>query len=231
MQEQDKKRVSKQGETRQKQVALLTVLIAAQGQQCDLPTEEDVRCIGEEYYDAIPTQKTPDPIITMLRMHFTCLARVALDKYSWATVVVNLTANFLAPGATEVQQFHMRCSSSGWGRDPRGNFDGSLPPMPFDIETQYQCADCLLADPNTDNYDAESNCLYCAPECLGTGGGFCTGETAADCCPFFNNDTGACVNDCTTIDDDLGPNKDSICVCSIICEPGQTQKTLIAAVS
>ena len=209
-------------------VALLTLRTEAQGQQCDFPTEKDVRRIAAEYYqaeyDARFGEGTPIHILAILQVHFTCMARVALDKYSWTTVVVKLTTNFLnfgIPGIYEVRQFQMKCNSSQWGRDPRGNFDYELPPMPFDIETQYQCADCLLADPNTDNYDADSNCLHCVPECLSTGGGFCTGETAADCCPFFNNDTGACVDDCTTTDDDLGPNNDFVCVCSI-CEPGQT---------
>ena len=40
----------------------------------------------------------------------------------------------------------------------------------------------------------------CAPACLSIGGGFCTGMTAGDCCPFFNGDTGDCVDNCTTTD-------------------------------
>ena len=43
------------------------------------------------------------------------------------------------------------------------------------------------------------------------GGGFCTGSSASDCCPFFNNDTGACVDNCTTINPDFGPNEESVC--------------------
>ena len=51
----------------------------------------------------------------------------------------------------------------------------------------------------------------CAPECLNNGGGFCTGGTAVDCCPFFNNDTGACVDNCTTINPNFEPDEDSVC--------------------
>ena len=51
----------------------------------------------------------------------------------------------------------------------------------------------------------------CATECLNTGGGFCTGNKADDCCPFFNSDTGACVDNCTTIDNKFGPDENFIC--------------------
>ena len=49
------------------------------------------------------------------------------------------------------------------------------------------------------------------------GGGFCTGSSASDCCPFFNNDTGACVDNCTTINPDFGPNEDFVCG-ELICK-------------
>ena len=53
--------------------------------------------------------------------------------------------------------------------------------------------------------------IVCAAECLAIGGGFCTGNMADDCCPFFNSDTGDCVDNCTTIDTDFGPDENFTC--------------------
>ena len=43
------------------------------------------------------------------------------------------------------------------------------------------------------------------------GNGFCTGPAPNHCCQGFNGDTGACVDECTTIDPNLGPNDDFVC--------------------
>ena len=50
----------------------------------------------------------------------------------------------------------------------------------------------------------------CAPACLSIGGGFCTGMAADDCCPFFN-DTGDCVDNCTTINVNFGYDESFTC--------------------
>ena len=53
--------------------------------------------------------------------------------------------------------------------------------------------------------------IACATECINTGGGFCTGNTADDCCPFFNDADGSCVVSCTTIGSNFEPDTDFAC--------------------
>lgn len=204
-------------------VALLTAPIASQGQQeCDLPTVDDVTSVGEVILVIANPEGTSEPDITTTRIHFTCLATVALDKYAWASVVVNFTTSD-DPDVVQVEQFELRCVNGAWQVTP-DTFDPNLPSMPFDIVPQYQCSGCSQSAPTGSEYDPDSNCIRCASECLNNGGGFCTGSGASDCCPAFNSDTGACVEDnCTTIDPDFGPNEDFVCVCNITCDPGFTR--------
>ena len=51
----------------------------------------------------------------------------------------------------------------------------------------------------------------CASECLNIGGGFCTGDTADHCCPFFNSDTDDCVDNCATIGTNFVPDESFTC--------------------
>ena len=197
-------------------VALLAAPIASHGQQCDLPTKDDVESAGGAYLESTNTQGSVDITMSVQNMHFTCLARVAFDKYSFASVVVNSTASN-NPDVPIVRQFQLQCSfiTSVWGVHQGNVFDSNIPSMPFDIEADLQCAVCEEKPPETLNYNTATNCececVYlgsrgvsmnllsvcrradCDPVCRGMGGGFCTGMTVDDCCPFFNSDTGACV--------------------------------------
>ena len=136
----------------------VTLLTATTSQECDIPTSEEVEDVAEAILGSELPEGSLPPSITLMQMHFTCLATVALDKFSWASVVVNFTDTDV-PGVAQVRQFQMACTSFNmWERDI-SSFDPSLPAMPFDIETQYQCAQCLLVPPTSPNYDPVSNCL------------------------------------------------------------------------
>ena len=134
-------------------VTLLTPLVAAQelqGLQCDIPTSDDVRSVGQQLLRSL-SPEGGSIFITTIQMHYTCLATVALDKYSWASVVINFTDSN-SPGVPQVEQFQMRCvDGNSWQRHPFNGFDSNLPSMPFEIQ-------CLEYAPNTPNYDADSNC-------------------------------------------------------------------------
>ena len=142
-------------------VSLVAVPIASQEPgQCDFPTDNEVRNIFLQQIRSLDPERTSGQVITATRIHFTCLARVALDKYSWASVVINFTISS-APNAPQVRQFQLRCASdSAWARHPRKDFDWGIlsVSMPFEIETEYQCAECVQRNP-TANYDDVSNCL------------------------------------------------------------------------
>ena len=205
-------------------VALVRESVALGG-QCNLPTEQEVQRILQEQVDTLLPEGVAKMKATSMEMHFVCLATVALEKYSYASIVINYTLDS-SPDDIITGQFQTVCSSKGtWGNAGELLRSGQQLSMPFEIETQYRCSSCTFQPPGP-NYDEASNCQLCAPECISMGGGFCTGHTAHDCCPFFNNDTSACVDECTTINPQFGPNEDSICMCSISCHPGFTRNNV-----
>ena len=53
--------------------------------------------------------------------------------------------------------------------------------------------------------------IACATECINIGGGFCSGDTANDCCPFFNGANGSCVDSCAIIGPNFEPDADFTC--------------------
>lgn len=209
-------------------LALLTASLAVPvipwiPQLCDLPTKQEVQDAFSGVANAL-LNEAQHVVVTTMEMHFTCLATVALDKYSAASVVVNFT-DADAPDVIQTAQIEMTCGRYfAWGARFQ-HYDTGLPSEPFEIETQYQCFSCEFLPPDLPNYDQVSNCYHCPPECTSMGGGFCTGYYGETCCPFFNNDTGACVDDCTTINPNFAPNEDFVCVCANSCEPGFSLNT------
>ena len=147
-------------------VALLTAPIASRGQgECDLPTQEDVESVGGAYLSADLPEGADSVTMTVYTMHFTCLATVALDKYSYASVVVNATDSVNTP-VTAVRQFQLQCSSSNdWERHGLSEFDLNVPSDPFNIETDLRCFQCWAVAADTANYNATTNC-QCECMCL-----------------------------------------------------------------
>ena len=190
-------------------------------QHCDLPTQQEVQDAFSDVANA-QLHEAQHIVVTTMEMHLTCLATVALNKYSAASVVVNFTVAD-APDVIQTTQFEMVCGYV-WGARYQ-HYDNGFPSQPFEIETQYQCFSCEFLPPDLPNYDEVSNCFHCPPECISMGGGFCTGYNGQTCCPFFNNDTGACVDDCTSINPNFAPNEDFVCVCANSCEPGFSLNT------
>ena len=206
-------------------VALLTALIVCKGQQCDFPNLQDVENAGEAYLSNQNSEGAVEARLTVQSMTFTCLARVAFDKYSFATVVVNGTVSN-SSGVSQLLQYQMMCNNSNsWVRDETNSSDPNISSTVLHIETDFQCYECAETDPSTPNYNATTDCLYCNPYCLGIGGGFCTGETADDCCPFFHSYNGACVENCSTIHPNFGPDESYTCTeknvvltwCLLVC--------------
>ena len=209
-------------------VLILTTPIPTQVQgQCALPTSEEVTDSLESLLQSQSSASTSKQSVNIMQIHFTCLATVALEKYSYASVVVNFTVTSSnAPDANLVRQFQLKCGSSSWARHPSNGFDLNVPSMPFDIETEYQCSECVQRDPSPVNYDSVSNCLHCAPHCLDNGGGYCTNAGGDSCCPSFDGDSGACVDNCTTINPNFARNEsNSVCVCNVACDAGCTLNT------
>ena len=206
-------------------VALLAALSASQGQNCDLPSEADVRKVEMDYIRNNLPEGTTDPNVAIINMTFTCLARVAFDKYSYAGVIVYSTVSN-KPTVTQQHRFQMQCSHTNmWIGHPSNAIDYIDPPKTFDIEIEYQCKNCEEKLSSTPNYNSTTRCVYCSSNCLSKGGGFCTGKSPSLCCPYFNSDTGDCVDDCTTIHSNFGPNANFQCVCQISCPPGYTKNT------
>ena len=140
-------------------VALLTAPITSRGQECDLPTEEDAESVGGFYLSSDLPGGAEPITMTVHDMSFTCLARVAFDKYSYASVVVNATDSANTPFTT-VRQFQLQCTNDGsW--DPHGlnEFDSNIPSDPFNIEAELRCSDCLELSSNTANYNNVTNCF------------------------------------------------------------------------
>ena len=206
-------------------VALLTAPIVSKGQQCDFPTLQDVERIGGFHLSFDNAEGGAESSLTVHDLHFTCLARVAFDKYSHASVVVNSTSTE-EPDLHIVRQFELACGSlDTWTGATGSVFDRNIPPMPFDLDTEFQCAECTQLPSTVPNYNASTNCYHCLPDCLAIGGGFCTGLSTDLCCPFFNRDTGDCEDDCTRINPNFLPNESFVCVCQISCQPGYTNNT------
>lgn len=205
-------------------VALLTTPIASNGQQCDFPTLQDVEETGGFQLNFDIPEGAPDLSLTVHDLHFTCLARVAFDMYSYASVVVNSTSS-QEPDLPIVRQFEMMCGPTNKWISAGGVFDPNIPSMPFHLNTEFRCGECTQLPPNFPNYNASTNCYQCHPDCLAIGGGFCTGLAPVQCCPFFNRDTGDCVDNCTRINPNFVPDESFVCVCQISCQPGYTNNT------
>ena len=206
-------------------VTLIAAPIASQGQRmCNLPNITEVEDVGSKYIE-IQNPEAGGVRVTVLNMTFTCLSRVAFDKYSSASVVVNSTTSD-DPGFVSVRQFQMDCTiQNTWGVRSGNLFDNNVPSMPFDVETDYQCYECVEQADSTANYNPTTNCAYCHSDCRTKGQGLCKSALESDCCPYFNNDTGACVEDCTNIHPKFGPSVNYHCVCQVSCLPGYTQNT------
>ena len=146
-------------------VALLTVPIASHGQECDLPTQEEVESAGGVYLSSDIPEGADLITMTVYNMSFTCLARVAFDKYSYASVIVNATDSADTPFTT-VRQFQVQCTNDGsWDPHELSEFDSSVSSDPFNIETELRCSDCVELPPNTANYNNVTNC-FCECMCL-----------------------------------------------------------------
>ena len=205
-------------------VALLGRSNANTGDECDLPTENVVqRILASIVEERFPEgQNTEGLTVTVINMTFTCLARVAFDKYSHVSVVVYSTTSTNRSNV-ELKQFEIICMSGNiWKHsDTPENF---VPQMAFDVETESQCSSCAQYPPTKPNYNAVTNCVYCDTNCREIGQGLCK-HSPFNCCPYFNSDTGVCVKDCTTIHPEFGPNNNFQCVCQISCQPGYTKNT------
>ena len=204
-----------------------TTLSSSQGKGlCDLPTSKEVTTVAESLIGSGDPEGAGGQTLNTTQLQFTCLATVALEKYSYASVVINFTTSN-ASDVFLVRQFQLTCSnSSRWASHPDNEFDRDVSSMPFEIETQFRCAECLETSPGIANYDNVSKCLLCAPQCLDNGGGFCSDRGGDACCPSFDSETGACLEDCTTINRNFVRNEsNSVCVCNISCGPGYTQNT------
>ena len=136
-------------------MVLLAAPMASQG-QCDLPTVQEVEDVYRIVLETGGVEGGSDLVVNLTQVHFTCLARVALYKYTWATVVISFTTNTMA--SPQIEQFQLRCVSNTWGADPGSLFDLSVPSMPFDIVTQENCSSCAGSS-SSPNYDADSNCV------------------------------------------------------------------------
>ena len=204
-------------------VTLLCVPISPQGQQCSFPTPRDVEKAGEVYLSKRLSEKATETKLTVQDITFTCLSRVALSEYSSASVVVVGTVGN-RPGVHEELEYQMICNASSmWVNRRENESDSIVPLMPLDTKTEFPCYECVKMTPSTPNYNPTTNCHYCHPDCLGIGGGFCTGKTADECCPFFDSNTGGCVNNCTTINPNFAPNENFTCECQIACQHGYTK--------
>ena len=51
----------------------------------------------------------------------------------------------------------------------------------------------------------------CNPVCITKGGGFCTGPSENDCCPYFNKETELCVKDCAIVHPKFVPDDSFFC--------------------
>ena len=140
---------------------LISVPTTSQGQACTFPTEQDVINVANEIFAFIVSGGVPPSVQDLLQVHFTCLARVAQDMYTSATVVANFT--FTSSPDSTVEQYQLVCMSGAWTRSTFSNFKdpAALPAMPFAINTNYQCSLCeeLTMGMQDSNYDSDSNCV------------------------------------------------------------------------
>ena len=153
-------------------LVLLLIPPTASQEQCTLPTDQDVKDVANNLFDALaPEGVTPQTVQELLQVHFTCLARVAQDMYAYATVVTNFTTT--SSSDSKVEQFQLHCVDDTWARSPGSLFKNpaNIPAMPFTIETQFQCSECEAKAASTPNYNPDSNCLCkCTCICLGEKG-------------------------------------------------------------
>ncbi len=50
------------------------------------------------------------------------------------------------------------------------------------------------------------NCFYisaCHLDCHGVGQEACTGSSQSDCCPYYHNETQACITSCVSFDEEF----------------------------
>lgn len=103
--------------------------------------------------------------ITLLHVHFTCLAARGLDLYSSAVVAVNYTSN-ASRNTPTTAHFAMQCRNGTAFSlldilNFRMNVDGSV----FDMETRTDCVDCELFQPiktvvvRRQSRNVESGCI------------------------------------------------------------------------
>ena len=140
---------------------LLAAPTTSQGQPCTIPTEQNVRDVANQIFPSSDPEGEDIQIQELLQVHFTCLARVAQDMYSSATVVATFTTTSSSNSTTA--QYQLVCTSSAWTRSSVSGFKdpAALPAMPFAIETNYSCSQCeeLQLSEQGPNYDPDSNCI------------------------------------------------------------------------
>ena len=136
---------------------LLTPPTASQ-EQCPLPTYQDVKNVADGIFEVIGSDGDVPVVQEVFYVHFTCLATVGLEMYAYATVVANFTHN-VNPDFINKVQFQLMCGSGGWVMDDTFKDLGSLPTMPFAVETQFQCSKCANTGSGPNGYDPDSNCL------------------------------------------------------------------------
>ena len=139
-------------------LALLLAPPSISQEQCNYPTDQDVKSVADTLFQtSVPEGTAPPTVQDLFQVHFTCLATVALDMYAYATVVANFTIT--ESSEDTVEQFQLRCVGGAWGPSPGSIFKVNLPAMPFAIETQHQCFQCEETSLSLSNYDPDSHCL------------------------------------------------------------------------
>ena len=201
-------------------LTILLVRPTALQEHCTLPTEQDVKEILDAFFaNAAAEDTTPATVQDIFEVYFTCLAKVGKDMYAFATVIANL--KITTSVGSKALKSQLRCEGGAWKASLVETTGRSV--LFTNTVTQFQCYKCESIPPHClcecqtawgiRKISVNICCLStaCAPECLGRGGGFCTGMTADDCCPFFNSDTGDYVSNCTTVDINFGYDDNFTC--------------------